>query len=107
SIAVLTKLYRLVQVIYVDEAYRYATKSIAETLQSLRKFKIYMTLANQYIGQYRRDTQEAVIQTCETIISFRVDEESPRAPKWSRKRMAVSSFCSILMLCRDLFRLCW
>jgi hypothetical protein len=31
--------------VYVDEAYRYATKSISETIKSLRKFKVYMTLA--------------------------------------------------------------
>jgi len=64
--------------VYVDEAYRYATKSISETLQSLRKFKVFMTLASQYIGQYRRDIQDAITQTCETIISFRVGEDTAR-----------------------------
>ena len=43
--------------IYVDEAYRYTTKSIPETLQSLRKFKIYMTAAGQYLEQYKKDTR--------------------------------------------------
>jgi len=64
--------------VYVDEAYRYATKSISETLQSLRKFKVYMTLASQYITQYRKDIQDAITQTCETIISFRVGEDTAR-----------------------------
>jgi len=64
--------------IYVDEAYRYTTKSISETLQSLRKFKVFMTLASQYIEQYQRDIQEAITQTCETIISFRVGEDTAR-----------------------------
>ncbi|MDR2202890.1 MAG: type IV secretory system conjugative DNA transfer family protein [Nitrososphaerota archaeon] len=64
--------------VYVDEAYRYATKSISETLQSLRKFKVYMTLASQYIGQYRKDIQDAITQTCETIISFRVGKDTAR-----------------------------
>ncbi|MDR2204198.1 MAG: type IV secretory system conjugative DNA transfer family protein, partial [Nitrososphaerota archaeon] len=54
--------------VYVDEAYRYTTKSIPETLQSLRKFKIYITLASQYLTQYRKDIQDAITQTCETII---------------------------------------
>ncbi|MDR2720604.1 MAG: type IV secretion system DNA-binding domain-containing protein [Nitrososphaerota archaeon] len=64
--------------VYVDEAYRYTTKSIPETLQSLRKFKVYLTLASQYIEQYRRDIQEAITQTCETIISFRVGENTAK-----------------------------
>jgi len=64
--------------VYVDEAYRYTTKSIPETLQSLRKFRVYMTLASQYLEQYRRDIQDAITQTCETIIAFRVGEDSAR-----------------------------
>jgi len=64
--------------VYVDEAYRYTTKSISETLQSLRKFKVYMTIASQYIEQYRKDIQAAITQTCETIISFRVGEDTAR-----------------------------
>ncbi|MDR1992468.1 MAG: type IV secretory system conjugative DNA transfer family protein [Nitrososphaerota archaeon] len=64
--------------VYVDEAYRYITKSISETLQSLRKFKVYMTIASQYIEQYRKDIQAAITQTCETIVSFRVGEDTAR-----------------------------
>ena len=64
--------------VYVDEAYRYTTKSIPETLQSLRKFKVFITLASQYLTQYRKDIQDAVTQTCETIISFRVGEDTAR-----------------------------
>jgi hypothetical protein len=64
--------------VYVDEAYRYTTKSIPEVLQSLRKFKVFMTLASQYLTQYRRDIQDAITQTCETIISFRVGEDAAR-----------------------------
>jgi len=64
--------------IYVDEAYRYTTKSIPEVLQSLRKFKVFLTLASQYLTQYRRDIQDAITQTCETIISFRVGEDTAR-----------------------------
>ena len=51
--------------VYVDEAYRYTTQSIPETLQSLRKFKVFMTLASQYLTQYRKDIQDAITQTCE------------------------------------------
>ena len=41
--------------VYVDETYRYTTQSIPETLQALRKFKVYMTLTSQYLTQYRKD----------------------------------------------------
>jgi len=64
--------------VYADEAYRYTTQSIPETLQSLRKFKVFMTLASQYLTQYRRDIQDAITQTCETIVSFRVGEDTAR-----------------------------
>ena len=64
--------------VYVDEAYRYTTKSIPETLQSLRKFKVFMTIASQYLEQYRKDIQEAIPQTCETVISFRVGEHTAK-----------------------------
>jgi hypothetical protein len=64
--------------VYADEAYRYTTQSIPETLQSLRKFKVFMTLASQYLTQYRRDIQDAITQTCETIITFRVGEDTAR-----------------------------
>ena len=64
--------------IYIDEAYRYTTKSIPETLQSLRKFKVYLTLASQYLEQYRKDIQNALTQTCETIITFQVGEDTAR-----------------------------
>ena len=64
--------------VYVDEAYRYTTQSIPETLQSLRKFKVFMTLASQYLTQYRKDIQDAITQTCETIISFRVGKDTAR-----------------------------
>ena len=64
--------------VYVDEAYRYTTRSIPEVLQSLRKFKVFMTLASQYLTQYRRDIQDAITQTCETIVSFRVGEDTAK-----------------------------
>jgi len=37
-----------------------------------------MTLASQYLTQYRRDIQDAITQTCETIITFRVGEDTAR-----------------------------
>jgi hypothetical protein len=64
--------------VYVDEAYRYTTKSIPEILQSLRKFKVYLTLASQYLEQYRKNIQDALTQTCETIISFQVGEDTAK-----------------------------
>jgi len=37
-----------------------------------------MTLASQYLTQYRKDIQDAITQTCETIISFRVGKDTAR-----------------------------
>ena len=41
--------------VYVDEAYRFVSDSIRDILQSLRKYRVYMTLASQYLGQYSKE----------------------------------------------------
>jgi len=65
--------------VYIDEAYRYTTKSISEILQSLRKYKVFMTLASQFLGQYIKSVQQTLPHTCETIVCFTVGEETARA----------------------------
>jgi len=65
--------------VYLDEAYRFVTASVKDILQSLRKFRVYMTLAAQYLGQYRKDVQLAIPHLCDTIVCFSVGKETAKA----------------------------
>lgn len=68
--------------VYVDEAYRFVTDSIKDMLQALRKYKVYMTLAAQYLSQFDREggkdktITKAIPQLCDSIISFSVGGET-------------------------------
>jgi hypothetical protein len=68
--------------VYVDEAYRFITESIKDILQSLRKYKVYLTLSAQYLGQFDRDggkdktITNAIPQLCDTLIVFSVGAET-------------------------------
>jgi len=64
--------------VYVDEAYRFVTASIKDILQSLRKYKVYMTLASQYLEQYREDVALSIPSLCDTIICFAVGKDTAR-----------------------------
>ncbi|MEM3485114.1 MAG: type IV secretion system DNA-binding domain-containing protein [Candidatus Methanomethyliaceae archaeon] len=68
--------------IYVDEAHRFLTTSIRDTLQSLRKYKIYVTLAAQYLSQFDkqggrdRTLSEAIPHLCDAFTIFSVGHET-------------------------------
>ena len=64
--------------VYVDEAYRFVTASIKDILQSLRKYRVYMTLASQYLEQYREDVALSIPSLCDTIICFAVGKDTAR-----------------------------
>jgi len=68
--------------IYIDEAHRFVTSSIKDILQALRKYKVYMTLAAQYLGQFDkqggrdRSTTEAIPQLSDALVTFAVGGET-------------------------------
>jgi len=64
--------------VYVDEAYRFTTRSIQDILQSLRKYKVFMTLVSQFLGQYDRETAESIPSLCDTIVCFSVGKSTAR-----------------------------
>jgi hypothetical protein len=64
--------------VYVDEAYRFVTASIKDILQSLRKYRVYMTLASQYLEQYREDVALSIPSLCDTIVCFAVGKNTAR-----------------------------
>ena len=57
---------------YVDEFQSFTTLSIANMLSELRKYKVGMVLANQYLFQLDPPIREAVLGNAGTLISFRL-----------------------------------
>lgn len=58
--------------LYVDEFQNFATPDFATILSEARKYRLNLTVANQFIGQVEEDVKNAVFGNVGTIISFRV-----------------------------------
>lgn len=56
--------------LYVDEFQNFATTSFIKILSEARKYKLALTLANQYIDQLSVDIQKAIFGNVGTLISF-------------------------------------
>jgi type IV secretory pathway TraG/TraD family ATPase VirD4 len=58
--------------VYLDEFHTFTTLSLATMLSELRKYRINLTLANQYLAQIDRQILDAVLGNVGTVISFRL-----------------------------------
>lgn len=58
--------------LYLDEFHMFATLTLATMLSELRKYRVSLTLANQYLSQLDQDIRDAVLGNAGTLISFRV-----------------------------------
>ncbi len=58
--------------LYVDEFQNFATPDFAQILSEARKFRLNLTVANQFIGQMDEEVKNAVFGNVGTIITFRV-----------------------------------
>lgn len=56
--------------LYVDEFQNFATTSFIKILSEARKYRLNLTLANQYIGQVPEDVQKAIFGNAATMMSF-------------------------------------
>ena len=56
--------------LYVDEFQNFATTSFIKILSEARKYRLNLTLANQYIGQVPEDVQKAIFGNVGTLMSF-------------------------------------
>jgi len=61
--------------IYLDEFYTFTTLSFATMLSELRKYRVGMILAHQYISQLDPEVRDAVLGNTGTIITFRLGAE--------------------------------
>ncbi len=57
---------------YVDEFQNFATSSFATILSEARKYKLGLTMANQYISQMPEDVRAAVFGNVGTLITFSI-----------------------------------
>ena len=58
--------------LYVDEFHSFTTEALADMLSELRKYKLSLTLANQYLAQIEDPVLNAVFGNAGTLITFRV-----------------------------------
>ena len=56
--------------LYVDEFQNFATSSFVKILSEARKYRLALTLANQYIEQLELEVQKAIFGNVGTLISF-------------------------------------
>ena len=61
--------------VYMDEFHNFTTLSLVNMFSELRKFKVGMTLAHQYMNQLDDDIKSAVLGNAGTVISFRIGTE--------------------------------
>lgn len=58
--------------LYVDEFQNFATSDFAVILSEARKYRLSLTVANQFLGQIDEEVKQAVIGNVGSLISFRV-----------------------------------
>jgi hypothetical protein len=56
--------------LYVDEFQNFATPSFMKILSEARKYKLSLTLANQYMGQIPEEVQKSILGNAGTMIAF-------------------------------------
>lgn len=64
--------------LYVDEFQNFATASFIKILSEARKYKLNLTLANQYMAQIPIEVQKAILGNAGSIVSFTIGAEDAR-----------------------------
>src|SRR5258708_19818174 len=58
--------------LYVDEFQNFATPDFAQILSEARKYKLNLTVANQFVGQMEEEVKNAIFGNVGSLVSFRV-----------------------------------
>jgi type IV secretory pathway TraG/TraD family ATPase VirD4 len=58
--------------VYLDEFHSFTTLSLANMLSELRKYRVNLILAQQYLSQVDEQVRDAVLGNVGTMISFRL-----------------------------------
>ena len=87
---------------YVDEFQNFATDSFEEILSEARKYRLNLTIANQFLGQLDEKIRTTVFGNVGSIISFRIGGEDAKVianeftPRFSERdfiNLGVRDFC--------------
>lgn len=75
--------------LYVDEFQNFATDSFATILSEARKYRLNLTMANQYIAQMPDEVRDAVFGNVGSILSFQVgfDDAEYLSQQYSEEAM--------------------
>jgi type IV secretory pathway TraG/TraD family ATPase VirD4 len=94
--------------IYLDEFHTFTTLSVATMLSELRKYRVNLILAHQYLAQLEPQVRDAVLGNVGTLVSFRLGPEDARilahelAPQFAPTHlMALPNFHIYLKLMID------
>ncbi|MBK8451057.1 MAG: ATP-binding protein [Saprospiraceae bacterium] len=86
----------------MDEFHNFTTLSLVNMFSELRKFKVGMTLAHQYLNQLDDDIKSPVLGNAGTIISFRIGTEDalydrafPQIGGWSTIVLQMMEQCEL------------
>lgn len=64
--------------LYVDEFQNFATSSFIKILSEARKYRLDLTLANQYVGQIDEEVQKAIFGNAGSLVSFGIGASDAR-----------------------------
>lgn len=64
--------------LYVDEFQNFATTSFIKILSEARKYKLNLTMANQYMAQIPLEVQKAILGNAGSIVSFTIGADDAR-----------------------------
>ncbi len=64
--------------LYLDEFQTFATKNLTAMLSELRKYRVSLILANQYLDQLDQEIRHAILGNVGTLVSFRVGPTDAR-----------------------------
>lgn len=64
--------------LYVDEFQNFATTSFIKILSEARKYKLNLTMANQYMAQIPMDVSKAILGNAGSIVSFTIGADDAR-----------------------------
>ncbi|MCB1133672.1 MAG: type IV secretion system DNA-binding domain-containing protein, partial [Verrucomicrobiae bacterium] len=83
--------------LYVDEFQNFATESFATILSEARKYRLSLTMANQYLAQMNEDVTAAVFGNVGTLVAFQVGIQDARllAEQFDESRITPTDLASL------------
>jgi hypothetical protein len=65
--------------VYLDEFHTFTTTALAGMLSELRKYRLGLILAHQYVAQLEQEVRDAIFGNLGTLVAFRVGPDDAKA----------------------------